>query len=160
MPWETIILQPFEGEKRLFKIGLMTFKAPSTKTDGQFAFIETELPPGSRVERHHHPEAEMFYIVSGSFNFWIGDAAEGVTCGTGAFVCVPPNVPHSFANSGQRSGRIFGMLAPGRPDGLESFFRAMSIPISEPAEIPDLNQSVEHIQRIIADRRAGKSTDL
>jgi quercetin dioxygenase-like cupin family protein len=154
MAWETIVLQPLEGEKRLFKIGLMTFNASSTKTDGQFAFIETELPPGSKVERHHHPEAEMFYIVSGTFDFWIDDTAEAIACGSGAFLCIPPDVPHSFANSGDRAGRIFGMLAPCRPEGLESFFRAMSIPVNDRVDVPDLNQTVEHVQQIIAKSRA------
>jgi hypothetical protein len=41
---------------------------------------------------------------------------------------------------------------------LESFFRAMSIPITDVNEVPDLNQPVEHVQAVIADRRnkAGK----
>jgi len=158
MSWESIVLQPFEGEKRLFKIGLMTFKAPSSKTDGQFAFIETQLPPGSNVERHHHPEAEMFYIVEGLFDFWIGDMSAPVSCGPGAFICVPPEMEHAFANTGTRAGRIFGMLAPGSHNGLESFFRTMSIPITDVNEVPDLNQPVEHVQAVIADRRskAGK----
>ena len=138
---------------RLFKIGLMTFKAPSSKTDGQFAFIETQLPPGSSVEPHHHPEAEMFYIVDGQFDFWIGDTSEAVSCGSGAFICVPPDIMHAFANTGGRVGRIFGMLAPGSPNGLESFFRTMSIPITDVNEIPDLNQPVEQVQAVIADRR-------
>ncbi len=159
MPWESIVLQPFEGEKLLFKIGLMTFKAPSSKTDGQFAFIETQLPPGSNVERHCHPEAEMFYVVDGQFDFWVGDMHEAVTCGSGSFICVPPDVEHAFANTGGRVGRIFGMLAPGSQNGLESFFRAMSIPISDLSEVPDLNQPVEHVQEVIATVRATYGVD-
>ena len=154
MPWEPIVLQPNEGEKCLFKIGLMTFKAPSYKTDAQFAFIETELPPGASVERHHHLEAEVFYILSGQFRFSIGDIYEDVSCGVGAFICVPPHVHHSFANIGERAGRILGMLAPASPQGLESFFRTMSVPVDGDEEIPDLNQPVENVQRAIAQRRS------
>ena len=154
MSWEPIVLQPREGEKLLFKIGLMTFKAPSSKTDGQFAFIETELPPGANVERHHHPEAEMFYIVEGQFDFWVGDRDEAFPCGAGAFSCVPPDMVHSFANTGKSAGRIFGMLAPGSSNGLESFFRKMSIPVTDISEIPDLSRPVEHVQAVIAERRS------
>ena len=157
MAWEAIVLQPFEGEKRLFKIGLMTFKARSAQTDYQFAFIETQLPPGANVQPHHHPEAEMFYIVDGQFDFWIGDTSRPVSCAVGAFICVPPHVKHAFANTGKSAGRIFGMLAPGSDDGLESFFRSMSIPINNPEEVPDLNQPVEHVQEIIAERRTSFS---
>lgn len=156
MPWEPVILQPFEGEKLLFKIGLMTFKAPSSKTDGQFAFIETELPPGAAVERHQHREAEMFYIVSGAFDFWVGEMASPVRCLAGAFLCVPPDVPHAFANADDHRGRIFGMLAPATEGGLESFFRAVSIPIRDASEVPDLDQPVEHMQEIIRQRRASR----
>jgi quercetin dioxygenase-like cupin family protein len=152
MPWEPIILHPFEGEKRLFKIGLMTFKAPSSKTDGHFAFIETELPPGASVERHQHSEAEMFYILSGQFDFWIAETSESVRCRAGAFLLVPPHVSHAFANTGEQSGMIFGMLAPAKDGGLESFFRAMSIPIDEGEEALDMNQPVERVQEIIAQR--------
>jgi len=38
MPWHPVIRHEGEGEKILFKVGLMTFKANSGETDGQFAF--------------------------------------------------------------------------------------------------------------------------
>jgi quercetin dioxygenase-like cupin family protein len=153
MPWETVILQPGEGERRLFRIGLMTFKALSHQTAEQFAFIETELPPDASVERHQHPEAEMFYILAGQFRFWIADDEEGVECGPGAFLLVPPHVEHAFANAGDGPGRIFGMLTPARPDGLESLFRTLSVPVRTREDLPDLTQPVEHLQRLLAERR-------
>ena len=152
MPWEPIVLHRLEGERLLFKIGVMTFKAPSFKTDGQFAFIETELPQGASVERHQHPEAEMFYIISGQFDFWVAETTEAVRCRPGAFLLVPPNVSHAFANTGEQSGTIFGMLAPAMDGGLESFFRAMSVPINEDEHL-DMNQPVERVREMIAQRR-------
>jgi hypothetical protein len=94
----------------------------------------------------------MFYILSGQFDFWIAETSEGVRCRAGAFLLVPPDVSHAFANTGEQSGMIFGMLAPARDGGLESFFRTMSIPIDEDEETLDMNQSVDRVQEIIAQR--------
>jgi quercetin dioxygenase-like cupin family protein len=153
MVWEPIIRQPGEGEKILFKIGLMTFKAASASTDGHFVICETELPPGASVEPHRHPEAEVFYILDGLFEFRVGDMIHLASCGPGSFVSVPPDVLHAFGNSGRSSGRILGMMMPGGSDGLESFFRQVGVPISRDEEIPDLSRPVEHLQDIIARRK-------
>ncbi|MBM3774199.1 MAG: cupin domain-containing protein [Acidobacteria bacterium] len=112
MGWQTVIQRPGEGEKLLFKIGLMTFKASSAMTDGNFVFIETELPPGAAVEPHQHPEAEVFYILSGEFDFYIG-GDDPIACGPGTFLSVAPHVRHAYRYSGQQAGRILGMMMPG-----------------------------------------------
>jgi len=153
MSWEPVIRQPGEGEKILFKIGLMTFKAPSSLTDGHFAVCETELPPEANVEPHHHPEAEVFYILDGEFTFYVDDMARPIPCGPGAFLCVPPHVVHAFANTGKSSGRILGMMTPGGPTGLESFFRQMGVPVDRDEDVPDLNKPVGHLQAVIAERK-------
>lgn len=153
MSWEPVIRQPGEGEKVLFKIGLMTFKVSSALTDGQFVICETELPPKASVEPHHHPEAEVFYVLSGQFVFYVSDMRLPISCGSGAFVSVPPHVPHAFGNAGDSSGRILGMMMPGGPDGLESLFRQAGVPVARDEEIPDLNKPVEHLQSIITQRK-------
>lgn len=153
MSWEPIIRQPGEGERILFKIGLMTFKASSALTDGHFVICETELPPGASVETHRHPEAEVFYILGGQFEFLVGDMTQPAWCGPGSFVSVPPDVSHAFANVGQSSGRILGMMMPGGLDGLESFFRQVGVPMAPDEEAPDLSRPVGHLQDIIARRR-------
>ena len=153
MSWHPIVRQPGEGEQILFKIGLMTFKAASSETDGQFMVCETVLPPGAAVEPHQHPEAEWFYVLDGEFAFWVGDDDTPVTCGPGAFVSAPPHVRHAYANRGAAAGRILGMLAPAAAGGLESFFRQMGVPVRSTADIPDLDRPVAHLQAVIAHRR-------
>ncbi|SIO16416.1 Cupin domain-containing protein [Singulisphaera sp. GP187] len=155
MSWEPVIRQSGEGEKILFKIGLMTFKVSSAQTNGHFMISETELPPKASVEPHHHPEAEVFYILSGQFIFYVSDMNRPTPCGPGAFVCVPPHVLHAFANSGDSSGRILGLMMPGGSDGLESFFRQVGVPVVWDKDVPDLNQPVEHLQAVIAERKGG-----
>jgi quercetin dioxygenase-like cupin family protein len=153
MSWPPVIRQPGEGEKILFKIGLMTFKVSSAMTDGQFMFCETELPPGASVEPHQHPEAEVFYILHGAFTFRVGDMDNPVSCNAGAFISVPPHVLHAFENAGPSAGRILGMMMPSGPDGLESLFRRFGVAVEREDEIPDVNAPIEQWQAMIARRK-------
>ena len=153
MTWQPVVRAEGEGERILFKVGLMTFKATSAETDGHFAFIETVLPPGASVEPHQHPEAEVFYIVEGAFEFWVGDDAQPKVCGKGAFLSVPPHVRHAYRNHTGAPGKILGMLAPGGDGGLESFFRQVGAPLRDGEEAPDLTQPVATLHAEIARRR-------
>ncbi|WP_132572346.1 cupin domain-containing protein [Rhizobium sp. IY2] len=137
----------------MFKVGLMTFKATSAETNGQFAFIETILPPGARVEPHQHPEAEVFFILDGEFTFWIGDEEEATTSGKGAFLSVPPYVRHAYWNHTDVPGKILGMLAPGGNGGLETFFRQVGVPLHEGDDIPDLTRPVDFLHEEIERHR-------
>ena len=143
--WETVILNEGEGEKILFRIGLMTFKVSSSQTDNSFMICETELPPEANVESHSHPEAETFYILEGEFTFLVEGVNEPKICKKGAFVSVPPHVTHSFKNSGGKKGKIFGTMTPGGAQGLESLFRNFGVKLSNDDIIPDLNKPVEHL---------------
>jgi quercetin dioxygenase-like cupin family protein len=155
MSWQTVVRRPGEGEQILFKVGLMTFLASSTETGGTFALLETVLPPGAAVEPHQHPEAEWWYVLAGEFSFAIGDPAEVVIAGPGTFLSVPPHVRHAYEHQGQTAGRLLGMLLPGGAGGLEAFFRQVGVPVRGPADIPDLDQPVAHLQAVIAERRGG-----
>lgn len=153
MAWQVVARPGGAGEQVLFKVGLMTFKATSAETNGQFAIIETVLPPGARVEPHQHPEVETFYVLQGEFTFWVGEEPTPIVAGPGAFLCVPPQVRHAYHNHMDRPGRILGMLMPGGDGGLETFFRQVGVPVRGPEDVPDLNQPVEHLQAEIARRR-------
>ena len=152
MTWKPVIRQEGEGERILFKVGLMTFKAASSETDGHFAFIETILPPGANVEPHQHPEAEIFYVLDGEFTFRIGDGPP-VICGKGAFLSVPPHVRPAYENHTGVPGKILGMLAPGGDGGLETFFRQVGVPLKEEDQVPDLSRPVGFLHEEIGRRR-------
>lgn len=151
--WKPIVLQKDEGEKILFRVGLMTFKAASADTANQFMISETILPPGANVEPHKHSEAETFYIVEGEFTFYVEDMSKPVLCGKGAFLSVPPNVLHSFVNHTPTQGKILGMMMPGGTKGLESLFRQFGVVIKSDEQIPDLNQPISHTVEILAKLR-------
>lgn len=153
MSWSPIVLGPGEGEKLLFKTGLMTFKASSAMTGDQFMIAETELPPGVSIPPHSHPEAEVFYILRGAFEFRVGDMEQPHVCTEGAIVCVPPHVIHAFQNRLDSSGKILGMMLPGGGSGLEGFFRQIGVPVRRGDEQPDMNQPADQLLQDIAQRR-------
>lgn len=142
--WKPIILQAGEGEKILFRIGLMTFKATSEDTHNSFMISETVLPPQASVEPHSHPEAETFYILDGAFSFYVEDMTNPILCQPGAFLSVPPFVLHAFTNHTNCSGKILGMMMPGGATGLESLFRQFGVVIDSDEQLPDLNQPVSY----------------
>ena len=144
--WETVILNEGEGEKILFRIGLMTFKVASSQTNNAFVACETELPPEANVEPHAHPEAELFYILEGEFTFLVEGVAAPQVCKKGAFVLVPPYVVHSFKNTGARKGKIFGMITPGGAKGLESLFRNFGVQLSESDITPEMTTSISNLK--------------
>jgi quercetin dioxygenase-like cupin family protein len=150
--WKTIILKAGEGEKILFRIGLMTFKACSSTTDNHFMICETVLPPGANVAPHAHPEAETFYILEGEFVFFIQEMDEEIVCGVGSFISVPPHVQHAFKNNTSQAGKILGMMMPGGASGLESMFRQFGVAI-EQDQVPDLNKPVGQLVEYMAQIR-------
>ena len=154
MAWEQVVRLPGDGEQILFKVGLMTFKASSTETDGAFAMIETVLPPGASVELHAHAEAEWWYVLDGSFSFTLGNEHRQQLAERGSFLCAPPHIPHAYSNVGTAAGRLLGMLLPGGDGGLETFFRQVGVPVRSPADIPDLNKPIQHLLDVIAARRS------
>ncbi|MDF9796416.1 quercetin dioxygenase-like cupin family protein [Catalinimonas alkaloidigena] len=147
--WKTVILQEGEGEKILFRIGLMTFKVASSQSGDNFMMCETALPPGTNVEPHSHEEAETFYILEGEFTFYVEDMNKPIRCTKGAFVSVPPHVKHSFKNTGGSKGKVLGTIVPGGAEGLESLFRTFGVTLTDKDVIPDLNQPVEHFTETI-----------
>jgi quercetin dioxygenase-like cupin family protein len=157
--WKPVILHAGEGEKILFRIGLMTFKVTSSQTADSFMICETELPPEANVEPHSHPEAETFYILAGKFTFYLEDMTKPIVCTKGAFISVPPNVTHSFKNSSGHKGKILGTMTPGGSQGLESLFRTFGVKLTAKDTIPDLNEPVEHLINSLNQLRENRKMD-
>jgi len=71
-------------------------------------------PPQHRHARHD----EGFYVVSGTARFTVGTAVHDAPAGT--LVMVPPGVPHTFANPGDRP---LVMVNTFTPDWYVQYFR-------------------------------------
>ena len=113
-----------------YKNTLLTFLAESKDTGGNFSLAEASLTPGNEPPAHlHEREDELFYILEGEINAYVGKEAFRV--GVGECLFLPKRKPHAII---VRSLRI-RVLVLFVPAGLEECFRAMSSP-AEKLELP------------------------
>jgi quercetin dioxygenase-like cupin family protein len=86
-----------------------------TKT-GPFT-MRLKLPAGYKIPAHTHPTAERVTVISGEFNFGMGDKldeAKAEKLGSGGFVDLPANMSHyAFASpeSPSRNSRLGALRA-------------------------------------------------
>ena len=102
---------------------LLTNFAETTDTNGAFALFEATLVPGSEPPPHvHSREDELFYVLEGEFDVYVGkDVFNG---NTGECVFLPRFTPHAFIIRSPRL-RLLILFAPA---GVEEAFRSMSSP--------------------------------
>jgi quercetin dioxygenase-like cupin family protein len=106
---------------------LLTFLAESKDTGGGFALLEFTLKPGHEPPPHvHEREDELFYVLEGAFDVFVG--GETFKLRAGGCVFMPRLRPHGFIIRSPR----FRMLALFQPGGIEGYFRSRS---TSPAEL-------------------------
>lgn len=72
------------------------------------SFAITETEPGGGPPMHVHETEEAHILMSGKITYHIGDS---VFTATGPFVArVPPNVPHTFINSGDSTFNLIAVF--------------------------------------------------
>lgn len=57
------------------------------------SFAHYEVPAGSSIHEHHHPNEEVWVVIEGRFEVCVG--GETQVAGPGAVAVVPSDVPHS-----------------------------------------------------------------
>jgi len=102
-----------DGGRSIWLLGmLVTFKAVSEETGGEYSLYEQTVPLQLGAPPHiHHRETEAFYVLEGEFEFLKGDHA--VRAGAGEFVHVPRGVVHAFTNVGTMPARFLAIVTPG-----------------------------------------------
>ena len=109
---------------------LTTNLAEKKDTNGAFLLVEAMLAPGTEPPPHVHTrEDELFYVLEGEFDVYVGERAFNVKAGECVFM--PRFTPHAFVI---RSPRL-RVLALFTPAGLEEAFRGMSAP-AQRLELP------------------------
>src|SRR5215813_3868048 len=109
---------------------LTTNLAESKDTNGAFLLMEATLAPGTEPPPHvHSREDELFYVLEGEFDVYVGEKAFKVEKGECVFL--PKFKPHAFII---RSPRL-RVLALFTPAGLEEAFRGVSTP-AQRLELP------------------------
>ena len=102
---------------------LLTNFAETTDTNGAFALFEATLVPGTEPPPHvHWREDELFYVLEGEFNVYVGK--ELFNGKTGECIFLPRFKPHTFIVRSPRL-RLLILFAPA---GVEEAFRGMSSP--------------------------------
>lgn len=109
---------------------LMTNLAETNDTNGAFFLVEATLAPGTEPPPHvHSREDELFYVLEGEFEVFVGEDAFKVKMGECIFL--PRLKAHAFL---VRSPRL-PVLTLFTPGGLEEAFRSMSAP-AQNLELP------------------------
>jgi quercetin dioxygenase-like cupin family protein len=115
---------------RWYMASLTTNLAEKKDTNGAFCLVEATLAPGNEPPPHEHSrEDELFYVLEGEFDVYVGKEAFKVKKGECIFL--PRLKPHAFAI---RSARI-RLLTLFTPAGLEDEFRSASSP-AQNLELP------------------------
>jgi mannose-6-phosphate isomerase-like protein (cupin superfamily) len=136
-----------DGGRSIWLLGmLITFKAVSEETGGDYSLWEATVPPQLGAPPHiHHRETESFYVLEGAFEFIRGGRT--VRAGVGDFVHVPQGVVHGFTSVGPGPSRLLGIVTPGGLHeqllaGLGEPAKAATLP-PPPAGPPDVQRMAE-----------------
>ena len=134
-----------DGGRSIWLLGmLITFKAVSEETDGEYSVFEQTVPPQAGVPPHiHHQESEAFYVLEGEFELITGGNA--TEAGAGEFVLVPRGVVHSFRNLGTTPARFLAIVTPG---GLHEKYLSESGQPAESETLPPPPEGPPDVERL------------
>ena len=123
---------------------LITFKAVSEKTGGEYSAFEQTVPPQAGVPPHiHHQKSGAFYVLEGEFEPIIGGNA--TNAGAREFVLVPRGVVHSFRNLGTTPARFLAIVTPG---GLQEKYLSESGQPAESETLPPPPEGPPDLERL------------
>jgi quercetin dioxygenase-like cupin family protein len=116
---DAVVSGPGAGEQ-VGRESSVLVKAGAPDGDGHLSVFETVLPPGySGPPLHlHRKTVETFLVLDGTVVFTVGETEAELD--TGAFVLVPPHLPHTFFNPEDTEARCLTIASPG---GVEEFIR-------------------------------------
>src|SRR5215813_10949628 len=103
---------PVGGEQDITEI-----LATHEQTGGSFGVWRyTKVLEGGPPLHIHRTEDEFFYVLSGEFNFQLGDCITRTPAGS--FVFIPKDMVHTFQHVGSEPGVLLGSVHPGGFEGL------------------------------------------
>jgi quercetin 2,3-dioxygenase len=94
--------------------------ATAEQTGGAFGVWRYQIPPGEGPPLHiHRGEDEFFYVLSGTFDFRLGERVSRAPAGS--FVFIRRDAVHTWTNVGPEPGVLIGGVTPA---GFEGYFMA------------------------------------
>lgn len=102
---------PGDGEKFDIAGAHLTWKVKGEDIGYAFSICEQALAPGEGVPLHSHVSAEVFYVLSGTVDFFrlVNGGEDWIRCETDSVIIVPPNSLHAFYNKTSGSCRVLGI---------------------------------------------------
>lgn len=103
------------------------FKADGDETRNKYSISEWWLDPYTKGPgAHQHAEDDVFYVLEGTFTFFVG--GKWFDASKGTLVIAPAGTPHDFENrTGKRAG-FLNISVPGgfepEMEGIAAWFRA------------------------------------
>lgn len=129
------VLGPDEGPAVWMFDALDTIKAEANQTGGAFTLFEFLDFEGSTVPLHFNERWDRgFYILGGSYTFFIGDDVRPASPGTWIFV--PRGTAHSWRCDSPK-GRLLNLTVPG---GFERFYREVGENVSDRRTLPQRSE--------------------
>ena len=113
---ESLVLKPDDG--RVYPMGRMSavFKADLEETNSTLSVSEWWLEPNTEGPHiHRHPEAHLFYVISGSLAVYLQDK-DWFEAEKGSYIYIPGGQEHSFEN---RTDEVVGFMSINTPGGFE-----------------------------------------
>jgi quercetin 2,3-dioxygenase len=109
---------PHYGGQQGREADITELLATTEQTGGVVGIFRQTIAPKSGPPTHlHGMEVEFCYVVSGQFNFKMGERV--VSAPAGSFIFIPPRTPHTFQNIGTEPGVLLFGVTPG---GFEKMF--------------------------------------
>ena len=135
------------------------FKADGTETRKQYSISEWWLEPYTRGPgAHQHAEDDCFYVLEGTFTFFVGGT--WIEAPKGSLVIAPANTPHDFENRTAKRAGFLNFSVPGdfEPEmaGIAPWFRARSAADSRTANAPKANRRSNAVRAAKSHNRATK----
>lgn len=116
------------AERLLLGSDQITVLATCAQTNGALFAVEVRMPPGGGPPvMHQHDPGEIYYVLEGTFTFYVGDANKAedvrrVIATAGDVVPLAGGTPHTIRNESAADAVAFVVHAPGAP--MENFSRA------------------------------------
>jgi quercetin dioxygenase-like cupin family protein len=118
---EGLVVRPGQGRSLRNPVGgAIEVKALGEQTGGSLSAFATGAAPGEGPPFHVHDDThEVLCFVEGTFRVRLEDDVHDAPAGT--LVFLPKDLPHTWQNSGDTTGRLLALFTPASV-GMEQFF--------------------------------------